>query len=296
MDSKLVVEQMKGNWQVKNPALRALAQQAVALRQPFDDVTFEWIPREQNKHADRLANEAMDRAAGKPPRAARATAARTRTPTPMWTPPAGDPTRLVLVRHGATKHSAQWRFSGRNDLPLDALGERQAAALATRNFGNVAAVVSSPLRRARQTAAAIAAPLGLDVLIDDGFAEVDFGAWEGLTMAEARARDAAAVDAWLGSVDVAPPNGESFAALGRRVRTSREAVIAAHPGVGRRGRHPRDADQDARALRARRAAAGDVPVVPRYRVGLGRRLLPGRQLRRPTRQRHRSPDAKRRSP
>jgi probable phosphoglycerate mutase len=136
----------------------------------------------------------------------------------------------VLVRHGATAHSAQWRFSGRNDLPLDVAGEQQAAALAARDFGSVAAVVSSPLRRAMQTAQAIAAPLGLEVETQDGLAEVDFGAWEGLTMAEARERDAAAVDEWLGSPDVAPPGGESFAAVGRRVRAAREAVIAAHPG------------------------------------------------------------------
>jgi probable phosphoglycerate mutase len=81
-----------------------------------------------------------------------------------------------------------------------------------------------------QTAQAIAAPLGLEVETHDGLAEVDFGAWEGLTMAEARERDAAAVDEWLGSPDVAPPGGESFAAVGRRVRAAREAVIAAHPG------------------------------------------------------------------
>ncbi len=124
MDSKLVVEQMKGTWQVKHPALRDLARTAAQLRSRFDDVTFEWIPRERNKHADRLANEAMDRAAGKVPRPAAKTAAR--PPTPLWTPPAGDPTRLTLVRHGATRHSAQWRFSGRNDLPLDAAGEQQA--------------------------------------------------------------------------------------------------------------------------------------------------------------------------
>jgi probable phosphoglycerate mutase len=228
MDSKLVVEQMKGTWQVKNPALRDLARTAAALRSRFDDVTFEWIPREQNKHADRLANEAMDRAAGRTPRPALKTS--TRTPAPLWTPPAGDPTRLVLVRHGATAHSAQWRFSGRNDLPLDAAGEQQAAALAARGFGSVTAVVSSPLRRALQTAQAIAAPLGLAVETQDGLAEVDFGAWEGLTMAEARERDAAAVDEWLASADVAPPGGESFAALGRRVRAAREAVIAAHRG------------------------------------------------------------------
>ena len=61
MDSKLVVEQMSGRWQVKNPGLRDLAREAVALRAAFDEITFAWIPREQNKRADRLANQAMDR-------------------------------------------------------------------------------------------------------------------------------------------------------------------------------------------------------------------------------------------
>lgn len=63
MDSKLVVEQMSGRWQVKHPDMRPLARRAQELRGPFDSVTFRWIPREQNKHADRLANEAMDAAA-----------------------------------------------------------------------------------------------------------------------------------------------------------------------------------------------------------------------------------------
>jgi probable phosphoglycerate mutase len=60
MDSKLVVEQMSGRWQIKHPPLQTLAQQARALVADFTKVTFEWIPRERNKHADRLANEAMD--------------------------------------------------------------------------------------------------------------------------------------------------------------------------------------------------------------------------------------------
>ena len=60
MDSKLVVEQMKGTWQVKNEALRVLAREAVALRRGFERVSFTWIPRAQNAYADRLANEAMD--------------------------------------------------------------------------------------------------------------------------------------------------------------------------------------------------------------------------------------------
>lgn len=60
MDSKLVIEQMSGRWRIKHAPLQALAQRAGALVAGFTKVTFEWIPRERNKHADRLANEAMD--------------------------------------------------------------------------------------------------------------------------------------------------------------------------------------------------------------------------------------------
>ncbi|NSC21438.1 reverse transcriptase-like protein, partial [Streptomyces albus subsp. chlorinus] len=59
MDSKLVVEQMSGRWKIKHPDMRPLALEAAAVFPP-DAVTYEWIPREKNKHADRLANEAMD--------------------------------------------------------------------------------------------------------------------------------------------------------------------------------------------------------------------------------------------
>ena len=223
MDSKLVVEQMNGNWQVKNPALRDLARKAVALRGRFDEVTFEWVPREQNRHADRLANEAMDRAAGM-------SSQPTRTPEPRgWAGPTGRSTRLVLVRHGATEHSLEKRFSGRNSLPLDEVGRRQAAALAARPYGDVAAVVSSPLLRAVQTAEMIAPRLGLTVEVVDDLAETDFGAWEGLTFAQVHAKDADVLDAWLASPDEAPPGGESFTAVGRRVRRAREKVTAAHP-------------------------------------------------------------------
>ncbi len=60
MDSKLVIEQMSGRWRIKHAPLQVLAQQARVLVDGFAKVTFEWIPRERNKHADRLANEAMD--------------------------------------------------------------------------------------------------------------------------------------------------------------------------------------------------------------------------------------------
>ncbi|WFE67198.1 bifunctional RNase H/acid phosphatase [Micromonospora sp. WMMD714] len=70
MDSKLVVEQMCGRWQIKHPGLRPLAAQAAALVDRFDTVRFSWIPRDRNRHADALANAAMDAAAGKPSRSA----------------------------------------------------------------------------------------------------------------------------------------------------------------------------------------------------------------------------------
>ncbi|MGN7142377.1 reverse transcriptase-like protein, partial [Streptomyces pseudogriseolus] len=59
MDSKLVVEQMSGRWKIKHPAMKPLAAEAATVFPP-GQVTYEWIPRERNTHADRLANEAMD--------------------------------------------------------------------------------------------------------------------------------------------------------------------------------------------------------------------------------------------
>lgn len=60
MDSKLVVEQMSGRWQIKHPALRALAAEAGRLVRQLDGVSFGWIPRVRNSRADALANKAMD--------------------------------------------------------------------------------------------------------------------------------------------------------------------------------------------------------------------------------------------
>ncbi|MGW0860408.1 reverse transcriptase-like protein, partial [Streptomyces sp. NPDC002690] len=59
MDSKLVVEQMSGRWKIKHPDMKPLAAEAATVFPP-SAVTYEWMPRERNKHADRLANEAMD--------------------------------------------------------------------------------------------------------------------------------------------------------------------------------------------------------------------------------------------
>ncbi|MFG2433253.1 bifunctional RNase H/acid phosphatase [Streptomyces sp. NPDC048508] len=406
MDSKLVVEQMSGRWQIKHPDMRPLAAEAARVL-PRSQVTYEWIPRAQNKHADRLANEAMDagkrgepwtppageaaraevpvgEAAGPavpvegrgerrdqpqpggtgtttetptpPPGGEAATAGEsvqgrgerrdqpqpggsgtateaptplpggeaatageavqgrgerrdqpqpggsgtaTETPTPTSggeaasagvpvegrgerrdqpqpggsrtttetpTPPPGGeaakstddrraahnvattptvgwgappdmgaPATFVLLRHGETPLTPQKRFSGSggSDPSLSDVGrqqaERAATALAAR--GTIQAVVASPLARTRETAAVVAARLGLDVTIEDGLRETDFGAWEGLTFGEVRDRYPDDMNAWLGSPDVEPTGGgESFAATALRMAETRDRLTAAYAG------------------------------------------------------------------
>src|SRR4051794_135204 len=173
MDSKLVVEQMSGRWQIKNPGLRPLAAEAAKLVDGFSTVTFDWIPRERNKLADALANRAMDEAAGQPvgsaaPSSSAGSSAFAEPTEPKaprnWAPPSLDTaTRLILVRHGETAMTAQGRYSGRGDVPLSEQGEAQAMAAAGRVAGisrDVTAVVSSPLARCTRTAELIAAELG----------------------------------------------------------------------------------------------------------------------------------------
>jgi ribonuclease H / adenosylcobalamin/alpha-ribazole phosphatase len=222
MDSKLVVEQMSGRWQIKHDALKTLAATGRELAAAFASVTYTWIPRAQNAHADRLANEAMD---GKPSRADK--------PAPMdaaparWSGATGTPTRFLLLRHGQTELSGERRYSGRGDVPLTETGQQQAKAAAARlNQMDFAAVVSSPLTRTTQTAAAIGRPV--EVL--DGLVETDFGAWERLTFLEASARDPELHGRWLGDPAVAPPGGESFDSVLTRVRETRDDLVRRYAG------------------------------------------------------------------
>ncbi len=234
MDSKLVVEQMSGRWRVKHPDLQPLNAQARELARSFGSIGFTWIPRERNKHADRLANEAMDAAAkGKSWQPSSAVEEKPAPAAPRvgWSAPAGPPTTTVLLRHGQTEHSVERRFSGRNDLPLNATGQAQAKAAATwlAAHGEFTAVVSSPLRRARETAEVAAAALGVPLAFDDDLTECDFGAWEGLTFAEVAQRWPDELAAWRGSAGTAPPDGESFAAVARRVGRARDRLLEAYP-------------------------------------------------------------------
>ncbi|MFI5902061.1 bifunctional RNase H/acid phosphatase [Streptomyces cyaneofuscatus] len=293
MDSKLVVEQMSGRWKIKHPDMKPLAARAAAILPP-SSVTYEWIPRAQNKHADRLANEAMD--AGRdgrqwepsastaeldapartplpdrgPPGDAAAGAAKARAalaaargaadtgtlfevntgaseepePTDVtaapqvgWAaaPDLGAPATFVLLRHGETLLTPEKRFSGSGgtDPELSAVGRDQAARAAVHfaALGTVQEIVSSPLRRCRETAAAVADRLGLDVRIEDGLRETDFGAWEGLTFGEVRERYGDDLTTWLADPETAPTGGgESFAEVAERVAAARDRLTARYAG------------------------------------------------------------------
>ncbi|SKO04297.1 Putative phosphoglycerate mutase [Mycobacteroides abscessus subsp. bolletii] len=240
MDSKLVVEQMSGRWKVKHPDLITLYQQAVTAAMQFESVSYRWIPRERNKHADRLANEAMDRASGIEPKAPKtpkepkeSNEPKAADTAPGWTGARGKPTRMLLLRHGQTELSVQRRYSGRGNPELTALGREQAANAARylASRGGIAAVISSPLGRAKQTAAAAADALGVPLTVDDDLIETDFGKWEGLTFSEASERDPQLHAQWLSDTSVTPPEGESFDAVHHRVRRARNRIIAEYGGA-----------------------------------------------------------------
>ncbi|MFF4355428.1 bifunctional RNase H/acid phosphatase [Streptomyces sp. NPDC001604] len=263
MDSKLVVEQMSGRWKIKHPDMKPLATVAARVFPP-DQVTYEWIPREQNKHADRLANEAMDAgkrgeqwspsastaeleaaaartAVAEPPaadvpKAEADVRAATAVASPGWAPAdLGAPATFVLLRHGETPLTPQKRFSGSGGTnpSLSDVGREQAeragAALARR--GTIQAIVASPLARTRETAGIVASHLGLEVTIDDGLIETNFGAWEGLTFAEVRERYPDDLNAWLADPHAQPSGGgESFAATATRIEATRDKLVAAYAG------------------------------------------------------------------
>jgi broad specificity phosphatase PhoE/ribonuclease HI len=234
MDSKLVVEQMSGRWRIKHPGMRPLAARAQQLA-PFG-TTYTWIPREINKHADRLVNEALDAQAGKAPKSP--PAQRSATPGAQargWSP-AAVATTLLLVRHGATPYTVDKRFSGGlggSNPGLSEEGREQVRATADwlSPLGEqVDVVVSSPVRRAQESAEIIGTRLGREVRPEPGLAEMEFGSWDGLTFAELRERHPDELDVWLSSLDEPAGGGESFRTVQRRVLASLDRLLSDHPG------------------------------------------------------------------
>jgi broad specificity phosphatase PhoE/ribonuclease HI len=264
MDSKLVVEQMSGTWKIKHPDMKPLAMEANRLA-PFG-TTYTWMPREQNKHADRLANEALDgersgitfhlepeepEEPGEPgepevPLDTRPDSLVEEVESPQvaeesggargWSPPAGPVTTLLLVRHGATSHTADKRFSGGlggSNPGLTDEGRAQVREVAdwlAPLAEAVEVVVTSPVRRTRESAEIVAERLEVELVEEPGFAEMEFGVWDGMTFAEVDQRWPEDLAAWIASVDRAPEGGESFEQVQERVLAGLARVLTSYAG------------------------------------------------------------------
>lgn len=141
-------------------------------------------------------------------------------------------TRIILVRHGQTAWNKQDMIRGQADVPLDETGLAQAAATAARIAAEwkPAALYSSPLRRAVQTAQPIAEELGLDVRTVADLTDMDFGQWQGLSYTEVRQRWPEMAQAWTTVPHtVSFPNGESLARVRQRSMSAVHEIIAQHP-------------------------------------------------------------------
>ena len=140
--------------------------------------------------------------------------------------------RLLLLRHAETDWNRERRYQGWTDTLLSAAGRAQAEAagrlLADSRLG---AVWASPLQRARDTAAVIAAPHGLEVQTDPAFREMGFGPWEGLTVGEARTRFPEEYRAWIETPHLASwPGAETLAEVRKRVLAGLDELRGAYAG------------------------------------------------------------------
>jgi broad specificity phosphatase PhoE len=140
--------------------------------------------------------------------------------------------RLFAIRHGETDWSRERRFAGSRDIPLAATGRVQSDAVARALApSGLTGVYASPLERARTSAEVIAKPHRLEVTIEPAFREMAFGAWEGLTRAEAAARFPDEIAVWSVAPQLAtPPGGEPLTAVAARVATALHALVERHAG------------------------------------------------------------------
>ena len=121
--------------------------------------------------------------------------------------------RILLARHGETRWNAEGRYQGQVDVPLSEVGEAQARQLGERlREVRIDRAVSSPLSRARRTAELALGPDRESMLkLDDGFAEIAHGTWEGLLASEIGAMDGERLRAWREAPEtVQMPQGESL--------------------------------------------------------------------------------------
>jgi probable phosphoglycerate mutase len=207
--------------------MRDLAKQCRAAHDP-SLVKYSWIPRDENSHADRLANKALDGAAPHKPEPQvqqNYLSERLRS--------SEVPTMLYLVRHGETVLTPLRKFSGTGPLnpELTEKGLSQAAAVA-KEIAKLKpeVLIASPLMRTTQTARAIADATGLEINFDEIWYELSFGDWDGLSFEEVKEKFPDEYQSWLNSSSYAPAGGESYDQAGIRVEEALEKVAAVYPG------------------------------------------------------------------
>jgi broad specificity phosphatase PhoE len=137
---------------------------------------------------------------------------------------------ILLARHGETDWNRESRFQGHADPPLNKLGREQAAELAATLAGEeLAAVYSSPLRRALETAQVVAQAHRLTAVPIEGLREVDVGSWQALTRDEVERRFPQQFRRWL-DYGRGWDDGETYEQMGERVLAALEELAARHDG------------------------------------------------------------------
>ena len=139
---------------------------------------------------------------------------------------------FYFLRHGETEWNVEGRFCGRTDVPLSDVGRRQARLLALRLKPLLPdTLYSSPLRRALETATLIGEVVGHEPVVDPRLTELNYGAWEGLSLEEIKRSGPAIYKAWNRDPgSLAPPQGESGVQLVERVMPFLRDAAQRHPG------------------------------------------------------------------
>jgi broad specificity phosphatase PhoE len=140
-------------------------------------------------------------------------------------------THILLVRHGQTAWNRSDRFRGRADVPLDEVGIAQAEATGKRIAAQwqLQAAYCSPISRALHTAQAVARPFHLTVQTHPGLTDIDFGAWQGLSAAEVRARWPVELDQWYNAPHLLHiPGGETLDMMRTRAMQAVNELVARH--------------------------------------------------------------------
>ena len=225
MDSKLVVEQMSGRWQIKHPDMRELAKRAREAH-PLSLVTFSWIPRDQNSHADRLANKALDGEVQE-----QAYVQKNFLHSRLISKEV--PTTIYLIRHGETPLTPERRFSGSggSNPGLTEKGREQARAVGRELAARQPEVLLvSPMQRTRDTAEEIGNFVEVAPIFDEDWIEASFGKWDGLTPDEVEEQFPEEFKAWVSDAWYPQGGGEPYAAVAERAGIALNKVAAEYPG------------------------------------------------------------------